>query len=202
MMQTRKWIPAAPSTAQRTACALGLSLMLACGAAQAIEVAGTQVAEQQTLEGQTLQLNGAGLRSRFFIKVYVGALYASQKSNSAQTLIDSPTPRRMRLHILRELEADSFYSALDEGMRNNLSPAQLSALKPKIDQLGNLMRALGKVRQGDVIDLDFSSAGVALLRNNENAGKVAGADFAAALLKVWLGEQPADAALKKALLGN
>ena len=186
----------------RATCSLGLSLLLACSTALALEVAGTRIAEQQNVDGQTLRLNGAGLRSKLFFKVYVGALYAGEKSTSASALIDAKGLRRMRLHILRELEADSFHAALDEGMRNNLTPVQLSALQPRIDQLGTLMRALGKVRPGDVIDLDFSSAGVSLLRNNQNAGMVAGADFAAALLKVWLGDQPADAALKKALLGQ
>ena len=95
-----------------------------------------------------MRLNGAGLRSKLFFKVYVGALYAGEKSTSASALIDAKGLRRMRLHILRELEADSFHAALDEGMRNNLPPAQLSALQPRIDQLGTLMRALGKVRPG------------------------------------------------------
>jgi long-chain acyl-CoA synthetase len=38
--------------------------------------------------------------------------------------------------------------------------------------------------------------------NSEARGKVANAAFARALLKVWLGDNPVDASLKKALLGS
>ena len=58
-----------------------------------------------------------------------------------------------------------------------------------------------KVREGDTIAIDFSADGVAVELNGEARGKVAGAGFARALLKVWLGEKPVDASLKKALLG-
>ncbi|MGL5395016.1 MAG: chalcone isomerase family protein, partial [Shewanella sp.] len=39
------------------------------------EVSGVQVADSITLDAQTLQLNGAGVRSKFFMDLYVGSLY-------------------------------------------------------------------------------------------------------------------------------
>jgi long-chain acyl-CoA synthetase len=38
--------------------------------------------------------------------------------------------------------------------------------------------------------------------NDRLRGKVAGDDFARALLRIWLGEHPADSGLKEALLGG
>lgn len=37
--------------------------------------------------------------------------------------------------------------------------------------------------------------------NNEVRGSVTGADFQQALLKIWLGDAPADADLKRGMLG-
>lgn len=169
---------------------------------QAAEVAEVRIADQVKVGDSELLLNGAGLRSKLFFKVYVGALYVGQKASDAQALIDSTQPRRMRLRLMRDVDADSFYAALDEGLRNNHTPAQFAEIKGQAEQLGALMRAFGKVREGEVIDIDFSADGIALTRNGEAAGKVAGAAFAKALLRVWLGDKPADAGLKKSLLGG
>ena len=108
----------------------------------------------------------------------------------------------MVLRLLRDLDADSLHSALDEGLRNNHSPAELSDMKAQADQLGGIMKAMGKVHEGDTVSIDFSAEGVVVSQNGEVRGKVAGANFAKALLKVWLGDKPADASLKKALLGS
>jgi len=180
---------------------MGLAVVLPVRGVQAMEVAEVKIADQVKVGGNELQLNGAGLRIKIFFRVYIGALYVGQKTGDAQALIDSTQPRRMRLRMLRDVDADSFYAALDEGLRNNHTAAQLAEIKGQADQLGALMRAFGKVREGEVIDIDFTADGVAVTRNGEAAGKVAGGAFAKGLLRVWLGDKPADAELKKALLG-
>lgn len=182
--------------------ALLIAALATAGGLQAAEVAEVRIADQVKVGDSELVLNGAGLRSKMFFKVYVGALYVGQKASDAQALIDSTQPRRMRLRMMRDVDADSFYAALDEGLRNNHTPAQFAEIKAQAEQLGALMRAFGKVREGEVIDIDFTADGIALTRNGEAAGKVGGAAFAKALLRVWLGDKPADAGLKKSLLGG
>jgi long-chain acyl-CoA synthetase len=179
-----------------------LATWLAAAAPQAAEVAGIKIDDKAQAGGQELVLNGAGLRSKFFIKVYVGALYVAQKTNSPAAIMDNSSPRRMVLRMLREMDADSLYGALDEGLRNNLTAAELTELKPQIDQLGTLMKGIGTVKEGDGIAIDFGATGIEVSLNGKSRGKVEGATFGKALLKVWLGEQPADASLKKALLGG
>lgn len=179
-----------------------LAAAIVAGASQAAEVAGVKLEEKAQAGGQELVLNGAGLRTKFFIQVYVGALYVAQKTNSPAAILDNPAPRRMVLRMLREMDADSLYGALDEGLRNNLNPAELAELQPQIDQLGTLMKGIGTIREGDVIAIDFGAAGIELGLNGKLRGKVEGAAFGKALLKVWLGDRPADASLKKALLGG
>ncbi len=179
-----------------------VAALLAVPGLQAAEVAGVRVEEKLRVGSNELVLNGAGLRTRFFIKVYVGALYVGEKASSPAAIIDSNGPRRVSLRLLRDLEAESLHSALDEGLRNNLSAAELSDLKGPAEQLAGIMKGIGKVKEGDTVAIDFSEAGVSVSQNGEARGKVAGAAFARALLKVWLGDKPADAALKKAMLGS
>ena len=179
-----------------------IAALMAVPGLHAAEVAGVKVADSVKVGNNELVLNGAGLRSKLFIKVYVGALYVGQKAATPAAIYDSATPRRMVLRLLRDLDADSLHSALDEGLRNNHSPAELSDMKAQADQLGGIMKAMGKVHEGDTVSIDFSAEGVVVSQNGEVRGKVAGANFAKALLKVWLGDKPADASLKKALLGS
>jgi len=179
-----------------------IAALVAVPGLHAAEVAGVRVADSIKVGNSELVRNGAGLRSKVFIKVYVGALYVGQKAATPAAIYDSATPRRMVLRLLRDLDADSLHSALDEGLRNNHSPAELSDMQAQADQLAGIMKAIGKVREGDTVSIDFSAEGVVVSQNGEVRGKVAGANFAKALLKVWLGDKPADTSLKKALLGS
>lgn len=179
-----------------------IAALLAVPGLQAAEVAGIKIEDRLKLGSSELVLNGAGLCSKLFIKVYVGALYVGQKSSSPAAILDSTTPRRMLLRMLREMEAEALHAALDEGLRNNLSAAELAELKPQAEQLAMIMKNIGKVREGDSIAIDFTGEGVGVSLNGDSRGKVVGPTFARALLKVWLGDKPADASLKKALLGD
>lgn len=178
-----------------------LASLLAVPGLHAAEVAGVRLDDSIRVGGSELVLNGAGLRSKLFIKLYVGALYATQKSAQPAALIDNPGPRRMSLRLLRDIGADTLHGALEDGLANNNSPEELAAVRAASEQFAALMKGFGKLREGDGIALDFSADGVAIGVNGEARGKVAGGAFARALLKVWLGERPADPALKRALLG-
>jgi long-chain acyl-CoA synthetase len=179
-----------------------IAALIAAPGLHAAEVAGVKVDDKIRVGSSELVLNGAGLRSKLFIKVYVGALYVGQKATTPAAIYDSPQPRRITMRMMRDLDADSLHAALDEGLKNNLTPAELAEMKPQADQLAGIMKAIGKAREGDTIAIDFSVDGVAVSLNGETRGKVPGPGFAKALLKVWLGDKPADASLKKALLGS
>ncbi|HZV53328.1 MAG TPA: chalcone isomerase family protein [Rhodocyclaceae bacterium] len=176
-----------------------VAAMLAASPLYAAEVAGVRIEERTKAD---LVLNGAGLRSRLFFKVYVAALYTTKKTTSAAELIDSREPRRIAMHMLRELDADALIGALKDGLRQNHGESELAVLKTDIDQLENIMRSIGSARPGDVIAIDFSTDGTAISFNGQPRGNIAGTAFGRALLKVWLGEKPVDTGLKQALLGG
>jgi hypothetical protein len=183
---------------------LAFALAATTVGAQTAEVEGVKLDPSAQVGGAALQLNGAGLRTRVFFKVYVAGLYVPQKSSSAATLLAQKGPRRVAITMLRNVDADTFSGALVEGLRANHSEAQMAAMKPQVDALTASFKAAGEAKKGDVIHLDFlPDSGTQLTVNGQARGNaIAGEEFFAALLRVWLGDKPADADLKKGMLGG
>lgn len=185
-----------------------LSLILAASLAAApafaadIEVAGKRVPEQLSEGSHALVLNGAGVRTKFVVKVYVAALYVTAKSSDAAAVINSTEPRRIRLQLLRDVDSKSLDEALQEGLRDNTPKQELATLKASADRLSQMMAEIGNAKEGDVVDLDFDARGVTFTGNSKQRGRIDNPAFARALLRVWLGDKPAQTSLKKALLGN
>lgn len=184
------------------------ALVLAAAAtglqAQPAELEGVKLEPAAQVAGTALQLNGAGVRTRAIFKVYVAALYVPQKSTDAAALLAQKGPRRVTLTMLRNVDADSFAGALNDGLKANHTEAQLAGWKAQIDALNASLAAVGEARKGDVIQIEFAPAtGTRVLVNGQPRGAaMPGEDFLAALLRIWLGEKPADGSLKKGLLGG
>lgn len=165
------------------------------------EIAGIRPEAALSVADKTLVLNGAGLRSKFVIKVYVAALYASAPSQDAAALIHSPDPRRMRLYLLRDIDSKTLDSALQDGLNANTSETERQSLQESAAQLSQLMASIGNAKEGDIVDLDFTATGVSVAYNTRTLGHIQNPAFSNALLAVWLGNKPAQASLKSALLG-
>lgn len=182
------------------------ALMAALGTAVAAEVAGVKLEDKVSVQpgGPELVLNGAGVRTRFMIKIYVAGLYLGEKKTAAADAIAQGGPKRVSMTLLRDLKAEQLVSALNEGMEKNNPPAEMAKLKPQVGELTQIMSSLGEAKKGDVIALDFlPDTGTRVSVNGEARGKpIAGADFYRALLRVWLGDDPVEDSLKKAMLGQ
>ena len=177
--------------------------LLLCGAAQAAEVEGVKLADKVQVGGSELALNGAGVRTRVFFKVYVGALYLQKKSGTTEAVLADAGTKRVAMYMLRDVEAEQLFSALNDGLKKNHAPAELAKLEPQVKQLEAIFTAVKAAKNGDVILLDYlPGAGTRVTVRGEDKGTIAGEDFNRALMRVWLGEQPADASLKKAMLGG
>jgi Chalcone isomerase-like len=163
------------------------------------EVAGVAVADTATVEGKTLNLNGAGLRKKIVFKVYVGGLYLETPSKDAATVISSDQVKRMQLSVLRSLSTKQVTEAIEEGFEKN-SKAQMGALKPRLEKLKTM---IPNVENGDQILLTYvPGRGTVVSAKGAEKGVIEGKDFADALFAVWLGPNPVQEDLKKALLGG
>jgi hypothetical protein len=172
--------------------------------AVAAELDGVRLDDRVTAGTQELQLNGMAVRTRFFFKVYVAGLYLPQKTQSAQAVFDMPGTKRMTLVMLRDVDSDAFTKSLRAALHDSNSAADLERLKPQIDALFAAIQRIGEAKKGATIVLDFApGAGTTLLVNGAvEAKQIPGDDFFTALLRIWLGEGPVAANMKKALLGG
>jgi len=167
----------------------------------AVEIAGVEVASTANVVGvgQTLKLNGAGVRSKFFIKVYVAALYLPALNADAATLIRNPPANRVLMHfVYGEVSKKKLNAGWSDGFEDNVTAEKFAELQPRLAQFSAMF---DDMHEGDVVWLDYlPEEGTRVTINGTIKGTVAGADFNAALLSVWLGEDPVTSSLKKALL--
>ena len=184
--------------------ALVLCLMFCSQVALGAEIAGVRVEERATLGAAELRLNGAGIRTRIVFKVYVGALYLPEKKSTAAEVLALKGAKRVSMTMLRDLGAKQLTDALEDGIRANHSAAELAALKERVDELVAVMNEIGSAKERTVITLDFlPDSGTRITVDGAARGKpIPGEDFYAALLRIWLGDKPVDADLKKAMLGQ
>ena len=177
--------------------ALGLSLAAAFSAAA--EVAGVKLPDSVEVGGKRLQLNGAGLRKKVVFKVYVAGLYLENPTKDAAAAVSSDQIKSMRLHILRTLDAGKITEAIAEGFERNSKP-QLDALRARLDRFNSMFP---NVAEGDEIVMSYlPGKGTVVTAKGAEKGTIEGKDFADALFAVWLGPNPVQEDLKKALLGG
>lgn len=186
-------------TSARLAAAL---LLMAALGAHGAEVAGVKLDERTRVGAQELVLNGAGLRKRLFFQVYAVGLYLPQKASSAQAVLEQKGPKRVAIHMLRDVGADSFTDALADGIRANHPEAEAKALEPRVQALAAIMAEVKEAKKGMAIALDWNGDTRLLVDGTPRGQPIAGEDFYRALLRIWLGEQPVQEDLKKALLGG
>jgi hypothetical protein len=178
-------------------------LMMIPLAVCAAEVEGVKIDDKTRVANADLTLNGAGLRKRLFFKVYVMGVYVPQKNASAGALIDQAGPKRIAIHMLRDVSADAFNEALAEGIRANHSEAEAKKLEPQVKELGAIIGEVKEAKKGMAIFLDWTGAETQVVVNGKPAGKaIPGQDLYRALLRIWLGDKPVQDDLKKALLGS
>jgi len=170
-------------------------------AAMAAEVGGVKLDDKVSVGGQELVLNGAGIRTKFFVKVYVGSLYVPAKSTTTAAVL-AKGPRRVQLNMLRDVTSDQMQEALVDGLKQGNSATDAAAVQPQIDQLASIIKSLGPLKEGNVLAFDFVDGATKVSLNGADKGSIPGEAFNKALLNAWLGDNPVQADLKKAMLGG
>ena len=183
---------------------LALTLFGLAAVADAAEVGGIKLDERTSVGASALVLNGAGLRKRAFFRVYVAALYLTERRDSSQEGLALGGAKRVSITLMRDLTARELVDALEDGIRDNSSPAEQLAVDGRVEELAANMLAVRQGRKGDVLTVDWlPGTGTRVLLNGDVKGSaIPGEELYRALLKVWLGEHPTSAALKRSLLGQ
>jgi len=175
------------------------TLLLLPLAAHGKEVAGVNFPPTVQAGGKTLQLNGAGLRTRFFIKVYAIGLYLEQPGTDAKAILGADQVRRAELHMLRSVGASEMAEAIGDAFTANAGGAG-PQLQARLDRFKSLFPA---ANSGEVITLTYiPGTGTVVGAGGRDLGTIEGKDFADVLFSAWIGSHPVDDSLKQALLAG
>ncbi len=164
-------------------------------------MAGVKFPAKVERNGVTLELNGAGVREKFFFDIYVAALYLEKRNSDARRILGNMGPWRMVMHFLfRKVSADRLANGWEKDFEANLDRNGLARMRERIDRFKALFPDL---RRDDVVWLDYlPGKGLVVSINGKQVGLLEGRDFAATLLSIWLGEHPVGDRLKQELLGE
>jgi len=168
------------------------------------EIAGMRIDRETRVGGHHLVLNGAGLRQKFMVSVYILGLYTPEHTTVPETVMALTGTRRISLTFMRDVTAEALIEALHEGIRDNTSEAELARVKGAAEALAAVMKPLKIAKKGDTVALDYlPDKGSQVIMNGQPVGKaVPGQELYRALLRIWLGHRPVDPDLKRALLAG
>jgi len=167
----------------------------------AMEIEGVSVPETAQVTGHVLKLNGAGVRTKFFFDIYIGALYLTEKATSTEQVLVAKGPKRVSMIILYdEVGHEKLTDGWTDGFEKNQSKETMAKLSERLAKFNALFP---DAKQGDVFSYDFLESGMTVvLLNDRVLGVIDGKDFQKALIEVWLGKKPAHEGLKKAMLAG
>ncbi len=176
--------------------------LAASSVAIAKTLADVPVPKTLVMENHKLILNGAGIRTKFFMDMYVGSLYTDKKTHNAAEVLNSKSPVAVQLDIIsRLISSEKMADAVEDGFKkatnNNVAPYR--------DRLNSFIAVFSKeaIKKGDHFTLMMiPEKGLDVFKNGQKLTHVKGDDFSKTLLSVWLGKNPMDSGLKKAMLNG
>lgn len=171
-------------------CALSVPLLAAT-------LADVTLPDTMIVGNQTLVLNGMGLRTKMFMKIYVGGLYVEKKTGDANAVIQADATKRVVLQfIYGEVTRDQMVESFSEGFKGNAP----GAIQSQVDQF---LKAIETMKKGEQLVATYvPGTGTTLTIRGKDKLTIAGLPFAQALFSVWLGPKPPTSDLKNGMLGK
>ena len=191
-----------PCTAALAAfAALAISFSVA---AATIDVGGAKIEDAVDVQGSKLQLNGAGVRYKAVFKVYAAGLYVGKKVATPEELLAAPGLKRMSITLLREIDSNELGKAFTKGFEENSPKSEMSKLIPGLIKMGQIFSDQKKMMAGENFTIDWipGTGTIITVKGKQQGEPFKEPEFYAALMRIWLGPNPADFKLKDALLGK
>ncbi|MFT6716982.1 MAG: hypothetical protein ACJA0Q_001632 [Saprospiraceae bacterium] len=165
-----------------------------------ITVSGVTYATTVTVKNDTLQLNGAGVREKWFLNLYTGGLYLKKRSSNVNEIIDCNCLQVFKIVFVSSLvTTKKFNDAIDEVFIKS-TQGNTTHIDKRIAQF---KKALGTgLKKGDELFLIYvPNVGLQVFRNNKYKDTVVGLDFKKEMMKLWIGPYSVNEDLKKSILG-
>ncbi len=185
--------------------ALGVALGMAPAASAApVDVNGVKYEESIDLRGTPLVLNGAGVRYKAVFKVYAMGLYLPQKASTPEAVLAQTGAKRFSITMLRDIDANELGKLFVRGVEDNTAKSEFSRLVPGLLRMGQMFADQKKLATGDTFTADWiPGVGTVITVKGKPQGEpFKEPEFYNALLRIWLGQSPADWQLKELLLGK
>jgi len=178
-------------------------LLVVCtvSSAAALEIGGVELPASTAVAGKSLNLNGAGLRTKLFFKIYAGGLYLAAKSHDAKAIINAEEPMLVRMHFIYDgVSAKKLQNGWKEGFELT-APDAGGGLKAGIVTFVAMFS--DEAKENDVYTISWQpNHGTDVSKNGSLLGTIKGLDFKKALFAIWLGKEPVDDDLKEGMLGK
>ena len=133
---------------------------------QAKQVGGIEMPNKLKVENTELILNGAGLREKWFLDLYVGGLYLTKKMKNAVPIMNSKEDMAIRLHIVSSLiTSKKMKNAVNEGFENATND-NIAPIKKEIDEFVAVFK--DEIKENDIFEMVYvDSLGTKILKNNK-----------------------------------
>jgi len=186
---------------QKLLTSLFISLLLLPFSVSSVELGGITMPDQLQADGQTLVLNGAGIRGKFVFDLYVAGLYLTQKNSDAEQIIQADKAMALRLDIISsKITSEKMTEATREGFEKSTN----NNTDPISTKIGQFLAAFdAEIVEGDVFEFIYvPGSGVEVLKNGAKHATVPSLAFKQALFGIWLSDKPVKEKLKNQLLGK
>ncbi|MDI6796940.1 MAG: chalcone isomerase family protein [Desulfatibacillaceae bacterium] len=180
--------------------AIALAFVAPCPA-QAVDLDGITIPDTLTHDGHNLILNGAGWRTRLWMKIYACALFLPEKNSDAKAVIEADEPSCVRMHfVYKKVSKDTMMEMLLGGFQRSTG-GNTAPIADRIEQLASQLP--DEILKGDVVDLMYiPGRGIVCYYNGKYRGESPGLDYKQAVFGIWLGDDPISAPLRQTMLGN
>jgi len=147
------------------------------------------------VDGQTLVLNGMGIREAtiFSINVFIAGLYLPETSDDGAAIIANDGLKRLVLHFVRDVPTD--------GMASGLTDSFGPGLASQVARFTGMLPA--ELTSGTTITLTHRpGVGLEVRVGRRRVGVMRGRRFSQAFFRFMIGPNPPNSGLKVGLLGG
>lgn len=155
-------------------------------------------------QDRKIELNGFGTRSKFWIDVYVQALYLTKLSQDPKEILESNTEMGIRIQIISSLVTSKKLSkAFNKGLKKSIGEKNIVKIQKEADLLDKMLSDQ-PTKEKDFFNLIYNplETAVFVYKNDVLLGKIPGMEFKKAFFGIWLSDNPVDKDLKNDLLGK
>tara|TARA_B110000211_G_C14068879_1_gene548998 strand:+ start:1571 stop:2131 length:561 start_codon:yes stop_codon:yes gene_type:complete len=181
---------------------ISLFLVLVVCTSADVTISDIKFTEKYTYESDTFILNGAGVREKYYIDLYVLGLYLKSKSSDVDKILNANEPQLFKLVCVSGLiTSEKFNNAMVNAFYNATDG------HPEVyaDEIERLKKAFsGTWNENDEFIIYYTpERGLELYKNSKLMDTInSGMGFKSAIMKVWLGPESVSESLKEQILGN